>query len=1076
MNSKNLNMNKNIIKNNRRYKTLKSDINSLNYSISFQRDFLISMLNNLSNMNNIKLYQDSDSLFTTILNELHTIKNEIEKYPLIISFKNTNSDDKNYFIKKNKEINNLLIKYSNHITSENINYILTLLIGENWYDSFSKSDLEKILFITRFIKPISIWDSEFHKSEVPFEISPKEQEKQKNTTMVTKDIIESLLGIVPKNSNNSPNSPKSPNSNNSNNLNSSGNSNTFNNMKINSIIINTSDVAMPAFLKTINDLIEMNPKNNNKRSNHFSLIDCNNILNTETIKITKNSKSTTLIEDKLGTSIFIKVNNKIIVIQGLFKDDLLNISSGITFVKDKITILKSSLSNDVVTVPKYFKDNFFNILSLRDIIVSNCSELADDVKKKYNDFKAIQGKPLLSLINEFLLASKYRKIDILTLLLMSNEDDQKLAFILFDIFKSKDKKDVSTEVYQSLHHSIREMLDISKVKVENDESELSKIAESDIPYERRINLLKTSDDVKAKAMEKLKSMKTSFQGDSKAQSWLDGLLKMPFGNYSQNEIISFKENFIKKITLSESSLRLFSDTDIDNYINKIKISDCNNPLISEWSSYKVDKKNYLKEVRSTLDSAVYGHKDAKVQLERIFAQWINGEAKGAVLGLQGPPGTGKTSLAKNGLSKCLKDKSGNPRPFAFLPIGGSVNGSTLVGHNFTYVGSTWGRIADILMVSGCMNPIIFIDEVDKVSHTEHGREIISILTHMTDSTQNDEFEDKFFAGIKIDLSKALIVFSFNDPDLIDPILRDRITIIETHPLSLKEKITIIKDYMFPEICKEVGFNNDEIILDEEMIKYLIETYTNEAGVRKIKEKIVEIIRDINLNRFHSDEYKTPFRVQEDYVKRLFENRPRVRVKKIHSQPEVGLVNGLYATSSGIGGLTPVQVLKFPSTKMLELNITGKAGDVMKESIEYSLKNAFSLLPQDLQDKIIEDANNKKSFGLHIHFPDGATPKDGPSAGLAITLAFYSILSGIPIKNDLCMTGEIDLRGAAGIIGGLESKLHGGKKAGCTLALIPNDNMEDLERMRREGLSPEDDTFKVIPVHNISEVLSYALVK
>ncbi len=1073
MNSKNLNMNKNIIKNNRRYKTLKSEINSLNYSISFQRDFLISMLNNLSNMNNIKLYQDSDSLFTTILNELHTIKNEIEKYPLIISFKNTNLDDKNYFTKKNKEINNLLIKYSNHITSENINYILTLLIGENWYDSFSKSDLEKILFITRFIKPISIWDSEFHKSEVPFEISPKEQEKQKNTTMVTKDIIESLLGIVPKNSNNSPNSPKSPNSNN---LNNSGNSNTLNNMKINSIIINTTDVAMPAFLKTINDLIEMNPKNNNKRSNHFSLIDCNNILNTETIKITKNSKSTTLIEDKLGTSIFIKVNNKIIVIQGLFKDDLLNISSGITFVKDKITILKSSLSNDVVTVPKYFKDNFFNILSLRDIIVSNSSELADDVKKKYNDFKAIQGKPLLSLINEFLLASKYRKIDILTLLLMSNEDDQKLAFILFDIFKSKDKKDVSTEVYQSLHHSIREMLDISKVKVENDESELTKISESDIPYERRINLLKTSDDVKAKAMEKLKSMKTSFQGDSKAQSWLDGLLKMPFGNYSQNEIISFKENFIKKITLSESSLKLFSDTDIDNYINKIKISDCNNPLISEWSGYKVDKKNYLKEVRSILDSAVYGHKDAKVQLERIFAQWINGEAKGAVLGLQGPPGTGKTSLAKNGLSKCLKDKSGNPRPFAFLPIGGSVNGSTLVGHNFTYVGSTWGRIADILMVSGCMNPIIFIDEVDKVSHTEHGREIISILTHMTDSTQNDEFEDKFFAGIKIDLSKALIVFSFNDPDLIDPILRDRITIIETHPLSLKEKITIIKDYMFPEICKEVGFNNDEIILDEQMIKYLIETYTNEAGVRKIKEKIVEIIRDINLNRFHSDEYKTPFKVQEDYVKRLFENRPRVRVKKIHSEPEIGLVNGLYATSSGIGGLTPVQVLKFPSTKMLELNITGKAGDVMKESIEYSLKNAFSLLPQDLQDKIIEDANNKKSFGLHIHFPDGATPKDGPSAGLAITLAFYSILSGIPIKNDLCMTGEIDLRGAAGIIGGLESKLHGGKKAGCTLALIPNDNMEDLERMRREGLSPEDDTFKVIPVHNINEVLSHALVK
>jgi ATP-dependent Lon protease len=432
-------------------------------------------------------------------------------------------------------------------------------------------------------------------------------------------------------------------------------------------------------------------------------------------------------------------------------------------------------------------------------------------------------------------------------------------------------------------------------------------------------------------------------------------------------------------------------------------------------------------------------------------------------------------LAKNGLSKCLKDKAGNPRPFAFLPIGGSVNGSTLVGHNFTYVGSTWGRIADVLMVSGCMNPIIFIDEVDKISHTEHGREIISILTHLTDSTQNDAFEDKFFAGINLDLSKALIVFSFNDPDLIDPILLDRITIIETHPLNLNEKVTIIRDYMLPEICKEVGFNTGEIKLSDDMIKMLIETYTHEAGVRKIKEKIVEIVRDINLNRFLSDDYPIPFTVTTDYVRRLFENRPKVRVKKIHGKPEVGLVNGLYATSSGIGGLTPVQVIKFPSSKMLELSITGKAGEVMKESIEYSLKNAYSLLPKKIQDEIKKDAENKEAFGLHIHFPDGATPKDGPSAGLAITLAFYSMMSDIPVRNDICMTGEIDLRGQAGIIGGLESKLHGGKKAGCTLALIPKENEEDLERMRREKLSPEDDDFKVIPVNDIHKVLELALV-
>jgi len=162
-----------------------------------------------------------------------------------------------------------------------------------------------------------------------------------------------------------------------------------------------------------------------------------------------------------------------------------------------------------------------------------------------------------------------------------------------------------------------------------------------------------------------------------------------------------------------------------------------------------------------------------------------------------------------------------------------------------------------------MNPIIFIDELDKVSHTEHGREIISILTHLTDSTQNDEFEDKFFSGIKLDLSKALIIFSFNDISLIDNVLKDRITVIETHPLKLTEKITIIKDYMLPEITKEIGFGTDEIIIEDNLIKYLIETYTLEPGVRKIKEKIIEIdskilFEDINLITYNHLMKLSPF--------------------------------------------------------------------------------------------------------------------------------------------------------------------------------------------------------------------------
>ena len=179
-------------------------------------------------------------------------------------------------------------------------------------------------------------------------------------------------------------------------------------------------------------------------------------------------------------------------------------------------------------------------------------------------------------------------------------------------------------------------------------------------------------------------------------------------------------------------------------------------------------------ITKVLDKSVYGHTKAKRQIERVIGQWITGEQSGYCFGFEGPPGVGKTSLARKGLSNCLKDKDGTTRPFSFIALGGSSNGSTLSGHNYTYVGSTWGRIVDILMEQKCMNPIIFIDELDKVSRTENGKEIIGILTHLIDPTQNEGFQDKYFNGIDIDMSKALFIFSYNDVSSIDRILLDRI--------------------------------------------------------------------------------------------------------------------------------------------------------------------------------------------------------------------------------------------------------------------------------------------------------------
>jgi hypothetical protein len=1019
-----------------------------NHDMNFYKQYLLDMINNLHFLNNIpngKLFQDTDSLnnYLVILNELKFIKKELD-----INLKSIIMRKLDY----ENVLESLLLKYTNHIAPENMNNLFLLLFGNDWEKYFTKSSMEQLHFIMQFVRPISAWDSSYHKEDIPFlEIKkciedskkPDDNEENKNQLINIIDaknissLFKSIHGII------------------DNNLHSSMQNNLHNKLS--------------------------------KRTYKFNEEDVLEILSVDDIKIFKNNKSTSLLEDKYGLLIYIKTNTKCIVIQGLVKDDILNISYNYSLIKEKLVIFKKLLNYNIVSIPNNFKENYLKILNLRDLIVlpksGDIMEIIDDIKKKYNEFKLIIAKPLLSLINDFILASKHRKIDILTLLLMSNEEDQKIAYILYDVFKTKDKKNVASEIYNLLHYSIRDLLDSSKVKVDMEEQELLKLTLNDISYEKRISLMKCNEDIKAKAMEKLKAIKSNSQGDAKAEHWLDGLLKIPFGNYSENNIIQFKDNFKNKINsnLPSNSKQLFSDNDIDNYIKSISNNNKSEnelELINNWNKYKIDRINYINEIRNTLDSAVYGHKEAKIQLERLFAQWINGENKGAVIGLMGPPGTGKTSLAKNGLSKCLKDINNNPRPFAFLPIGGSVNGSTLVGHNYTYVSSTWGRIADILMTGGCMNPIIFIDEVDKISQTEQGREIVSILTHLTDSTQNDEFEDKFFNGIKLDLSKALIIFSFNDISLLDPILRDRITIVEYNPLTMAEKLVIIKEYILPEICKEVGFNKDEIIFTDDIITYLIESYTYEAGVRKIKEKIVEIVRDINLNRFNINNnlYNLPFTVTQKYVEILFENKAKLKIKKISLEPTVGLVNGLYATSSGIGGITLIQLIKFPSDKNLDLMLTGKAGDMMKESVQYALKVAWGLLPKKIQNKITKDGHNKKGFGIHIHCPDAATPKDGPSAGVAFTLALYSLMMNLKINNTICMTGEVDLLGNITAIGGLSSKLLGGKKAGCKLALIPEENVDDLEKLRREKISQEDNTFKVIPVKHINEVIKLSIIK
>lgn len=488
--------------------------------------------------------------------------------------------------------------------------------------------------------------------------------------------------------------------------------------------------------------------------------------------------------------------------------------------------------------------------------------------------------------------------------------------------------------------------------------------------------------------------------------------------------------------------------------------------------------NYFGDVRKALDSSVYGHKNAKKQVERIIGQWINGEPNGYCFGFEGPPGTGKTSLAKHGISKCLKDGDGNSRPFAFIAIGGSSNGSTLDGHNYTYVGSMWGKIVDILMETKCMNPIIFIDEVDKVSRTETGREIIGILTHLVDPTQNSAYQDKYFTGIDLDLSKVLFIFSYNDVDLVDRILLDRIHRIKFQHLSLEEKLQISEDYMLPEILKKMG-QLGNINISKEVVQFIIETYTCEAGVRKLKEILFEIIGEINLELLHNnDERDLPVNISIDDVKQSYlKDRQKSRGKKVHGENRIGIINGLWANALGMGGIIPIEMKYVLSGHPLDLKLTGMQGDVMKESMNVAKTLAWSMTSNERQERLLKMFDATKTQGIHIHCPEGAVPKDGPSAGTAITVTMYSLLNDIKIKNTIAITGEIDLHGNVTAIGGLDLKIIGGIEAGVKEFLFPEANIDDFNKFKdKYGDKDLVNGIEFHPIGHIKEALEFALEK
>ena len=563
---------------------------------------------------------------------------------------------------------------------------------------------------------------------------------------------------------------------------------------------------------------------------------------------------------------------------------------------------------------------------------------------------------------------------------------------------------------------------------------------------------------------------------------LNVFIKMLYSDNTKQKELLKQTKSSKVSTLTE--LYHNTETMVDNIITKTidELSVCNEKdvLYQHWNSIcKINddiKKFHVdsKAVEDSLENSIYSHNHAKKQIMKIIGQWMNGKQSGYCFGFEGSPGIGKTSIAKKGLTNCLIDVNGESRPFAFIAMGGSSSGSTLEGHGYTYVNSTWGRIVDILMDTKCMNPIIYIDELDKVSNTENGKEIIGILTHLIDPTQNESFQDKYFTGIDIDISNVLFIFSYNDAERIDKILLDRIHRIKFENLTVDDKMVIVRKYILPDINEKMGFD-ETVLMSDEIIEHIINYYTCEPGVRKLKEIIFDLFGEINLELLQTTEItdtEIPVVITVDNIENKYLTKyKKISEKTIDQEPRIGIINGLWANLLGMGGIIPVQTSFFPSSIFLDLKLTGLQGDVMKESMSVAKTIAWSLTDDTIKQELLTYFELTKCQGLHIHCPDGSISKDGPSAGAAITTAIYSLLNKKLIKNDIAITGEINLSGEITAIGGLDVKISNGIRAGVKTFLYPKENnREFIEWKNIYKKEHPDITF--IEVSTIDEVFTH----
>lgn len=657
-------------------------------------------------------------------------------------------------------------------------------------------------------------------------------------------------------------------------------------------------------------------------------------------------------------------------------------------------------------------------------------ENAHIVKADYNEQNEAYVRLLKKEYEEY--ASMFKKIsnDVVTAI-METESVGELCNIVCEnsFFSYKDKQSIleefdETECIKKLLLLIKKEITTLHLEAEIQEKLQKEVDKNQREYYLREEMKVISDELgegenPAEEADEYRNKISSLKCDDKIKDKLykecDKLMKMPSGSHE--------------------------GTVIRTYLDKC--------LQIPFGKYSKDRIN-LKQSRSILDKDHFGLDDVKDRItEALAVLKRSSELAGQIICLAGPPGVGKTSIVKS-LAKSMN------REYVRIALGGVHDEAEIRGHRRTYIGAMAGRITEALISAKTMNPIILLDEIDKVGSDYKG-DPASALLEALDPEQNSTFNDHYI-DFPLDLSKVLFITTANDTSLISAPLYDRMEIIELSSYSPDEKFNIAKKHLVKKEILKHGLTPSQLKISDSALHKIIKSYTREAGVRGLEKQIAALCRKACMEL---ESGKQCLRINEKNLSKYL-GTEKYDEDIIPSSNQIGVVNGLAWTQVG-GTMLPIEVSALNGTGKIEL--TGNLGDVMKESA----KIAVSFI-RSQADKYFLDSDFYKTKDIHIHAPEGAIPKDGPSAGLAITTAILSELSGIPIKHNVAMTGEISLKGNALAIGGLKEKSMAAYKAGCDTIIIPKDNLKDLTKISDEVKN----NVNFVSVSSFDEVAKVAL--